>query len=79
MRLYRNIANKSSRDNFIFASVTALSARLIGATTVEALVSGHPRGEKKCPYLELAAYENMKINSLYGSLIKRGFDGVTVS
>lgn len=50
MRLYCTIAKKSSRDNFIFASVTALIARLIGAmvaTTVESLESGHPRARKK--------------------------------
>ena len=29
--------------------------------------------EKKCPLLELAAYKNVKIQSLYGSLINRGF------
>ena len=30
------------------------------------------RREKRCPYLELAAYENVKIQSLYGSWEKRG-------
>ena len=41
-------------------------------STVEALVRGQPRARIKGP--ELAAYKNVKIQSLYGSSIKRGFD-----
>ena len=41
---------------------------------VEALVSRHPQGAKKCLYVELAANKNVKIQYLSGSFIKQGFD-----
>ena len=50
---------------------------VISCDTVETLVSGHPRGTKKGSITGLVPYKNVKIQSLYESLIKQGFRRVS--
>ena len=84
------IFNASQLCNFFFTTpfriVTKIALKIVVAiascNTVEAVVTGHFRDaetRKTCSYLDLAAYENVKIQGLYRSWEKRSFVKVAVS